>query len=177
LRRISAIPDDFEDLAAVNWPSIAEIGQFDVHGNAATIQNRQRSNWELIMKQAIFLVLMATLLPAVAMAQDSGKYQCTYGDMQRRVEIAHEPGIEVPCSVLYFKDTEMPGEQQELWSADNDPAYCQDKAMELVAKLEGWGWDCGSDAAIKEEPVDEMEPVESEEMLGDPDAEETGAAE
>jgi hypothetical protein len=127
------------------------------------------------MKQRIIIVLMATLLPAVAMAQESDKYQCTYGDMQRRVEIAHEPGVEVPCSVHYFKDTEMPGEQQVLWSADSDPTYCQNKTMEFVTKLEGWGWDCGRDidAAIEEEAVDEMETVESEEMLGDPDPEET----
>lgn len=134
------------------------------------------------MKQRLILVLMATLVPAVATAQDSGKYQCTYGDLQRRVEIAHEPGVEVPCSVHYFKDTEMPGEQQVLWSASSDPTYCQSKATEFVAKLEGWGWDCGSgngiEAAVEEkaveemEAVDEVEAVEAEEMLGDPDAEE-----
>jgi len=120
------------------------------------------------MKQQMTIALMAALLPAIAAAQDSGKYQCTYGDLQRRVEIAHEPGVEVPCSVHYFKDTEMPGEQQVLWSAQNDAAYCQSKASEFVAKLEGWGWDCGSnsDAAAEEE-------VESDEMLGEPEAEVT----
>lgn len=127
------------------------------------------------MKQQIVFVLMATLLPAVAIAQDSEKYKCTYGDMQRRVEIAHEPGVEVPCSVHYFKDTELPGEQQVLWSADSDPAYCQNKAVEFVAKLEGWGWDCGRsvDAASEEEAVDDMEAVDPEEMLGDPDIEDS----
>lgn len=124
------------------------------------------------MKQRTIIVLVASLLPAVATAQESGKYQCTYGDMQRRVEIAHEPGVEVPCSVHYFKDTEMPGEQQVLWSADNDPAYCKDNAMEFVAKLEGWGWDCGqaNDTAVEEEAVDETEVAVTEEMLGESDA-------
>ena len=126
------------------------------------------------MKQQIVTVLIATLLPAVAMTQESGKYQCTYGDMQRRVEIAHEPGVEVPCSVHYYKDTEMPGEQQILWSAQSDPTYCQTKASELVAKLEGWGWDCGggADVAVEEEAVEETEGVESEELLGEPEDEE-----
>jgi len=118
------------------------------------------------MKQRIICVLMAALLPAFAMAQDSGKYQCTYGDMQRRVEIAHEPGVEVPCSVRYFKDTEMPGEQQELWSAENDPTYCQEKATAFVTKLEGWGWDCGTQIDAV------METDEPEELLGDPEIEE-----
>lgn len=127
------------------------------------------------MKQRIVTVLIASLLPVAAMAQDADQYQCTYGDMQRRVEIAHEPGVEVPCSVHYFKDTEMPGEQQVLWSAQNDPTYCQAKANELIAKLEGWGWNCGSNigAASEAEAVDEVETAESEELLGEPDINET----
>lgn len=117
------------------------------------------------MKHLSVFVLMATLLPAVALAQDSGKYQCTFGDMQRRVEIVTEPGVEVPCSVHYFKDTEAPGEQQVLWSAENDGSYCRTKAMEFVAKLEGWGWDCGgeAEAAIEEETVEEAAPEETQE--------------
>ena len=127
------------------------------------------------MKQRIVLILMATVLPAVATAQDSDEYQCTYGDMQRRVEIAHEPGVEVPCSVHYYKDTEAPGEQQVLWSAEKDPTYCRARAMEFIAKLEGWGWDCGRDvdAATEEEAVDETATAESEELLGEPEAEGT----
>ena len=120
------------------------------------------------MKQRVFFVLIATLLPAAAAAQDEGKYQCTYGDMQRRVEIVTEPGMEVPCSVHYFKDTEAPGEQQVLWSAENDGSYCRSKAMEFVAKLEGWGWNCGRgvDNAPEKDVADESAPAETDEMLG-----------
>ncbi len=130
---------------------------------------------ELIMKKRLGITLVAFFLPAVAAAQDTEKYQCSYGEMQRRVEIAHEPGVEVPCSVHYYKDTEMPGEQQVLWSAGSDPSFCRSKAIELVTKLEGWGWDCGgdTDTAIEEDPVDEADAIEPEEMLGDPDAPET----
>lgn len=118
------------------------------------------------MKQRIVIVLVAMLLPVVAIAQESDKYQCTYGDLQRRIEIAHEPGVQVPCSVHYYKDTEMPGEQQELWSANSDPTYCRNKAKELVTKLEGWGWDCGTQIDAV------METDEPEELLGDPEIEE-----
>ena len=116
-------------------------------------------------------ILTTILLPSIGAAQETGKYQCSYGDMQRRVEISSEPGVEVPCSVHYFKDTEMPGEQQVLWSADNDPTYCRSKAMELVAKLEGWGWDCGrgDDTTVDEDTVEETDTAGPEEMLGDPD--------
>lgn len=127
------------------------------------------------MRERTVIALLATMLPVIAAAQDSGKYQCSYGEMVRRVEVAHEPGVEVPCSVHYYKDTEMPDEQQVLWSADNDGAYCRHKALELVAKLEGWGWDCGRDSetAIEENDVDEADPAEPEEFLGEPDAPET----
>ena len=113
------------------------------------------------MKHALVFTLMATLVPLTATAQESGKYQCTYGEMQRRVEIVTEPGVEVPCSVHYFKDTEAPGEQKVLWSAENDGSYCQSKAMEFVAKLQGWGWDCGQD-----DVVDEAAAEEPDELLG-----------
>ncbi len=129
------------------------------------------------MKLQIISILLAMSLPAVAASQGTDKYQCSYGDMQRRVEIAHEPGVEVPCSVHYFKDTEMPGEQQVLWSADSDPTYCRSKAIELVAKLEGWGWDCTSGTAAEEDVVEEAEAAEPEEMLGDPDAAEAAEPE
>ena len=124
------------------------------------------------MRERTVIALLATMLPAIAAAQDLGKYQCSYGEMVRRVEVAHEPGVEVPCSVHYYKDTEMPGEQQVLWSADSDATYCAQKAKELVVKLEGWGWDCGRDSAtaIEEDVVDDAEVEESgEEQLGDPD--------
>ena len=124
------------------------------------------------MKKRTLITFLATMLPAIAAAQDSGKYQCTYGDMVRRVEIAHEPGYEVPCSVHYYKDTETPGGQQVLWSADRDANYCAQKAREFVAKLEGWGWDCGDDSetVIEDDVVDEEDVVETDdELLGDPE--------
>jgi hypothetical protein len=65
--------------------------------------------------------------------------------------------------VHYYKDTEMPGEQQVLWTAENDASYCESKAMELVTKLEGWGWDCGQ--SMGNESEDEI----VDEMLGESD--------
>ena len=127
------------------------------------------------MKERIVIALMAVTLPGIAAAQDAGKYQCSYGELQRRVEIAHEPGVQVPCSVHYYKDTETPDEQQVLWSAERDAQYCQTKAEEFVAKLEDWGWDCGQESApvTESDVVDETDagPPEEEmeeEMLGDP---------
>ena len=79
----------------------------------------------------------------------------------RRVEIYTEPGVTVPCEVHYFKDTEAPGQSEVLWSAQSQAGYCEQKATEFVARLEGWGWDCNaSDAAAP--AAEPEEPAESD---------------
>lgn len=102
--------------------------------------------------------------PGLALAQSAGSYQCSFGELQRRVEILTEPGVSVPCEVHYYKDTEAPGEKQVLWSATSQQGYCESKAEEFIAKLEGWGWDCGRGEAAAPVPV-------SEPKLDDTDAE------
>ena len=97
-------------------------------------------------------MLAGLLLPLAVQAQDSGKYQCTQGDLTRRVEVVYETGVTVPCEVHYFKDTEAPGERQTLWRALNEEGYCEAKAGEFVDKLSDWGWDCGQPAAVSTEP-------------------------
>ena len=126
------------------------------------------------MKEKILIVLMATVLPGLAAAQDADKYQCSYADMQRRVEIYHEPGVNVPCEVHYYKDSEMPGERQVLWSAQSESGYCERKASEFIVKLEGWGWDCGEGAAAAGSAADAPDAPDA----GDaPDAADTPDAE
>lgn len=111
------------------------------------------------MKLVKALVLFALAAPAVALSQDAGKYQCTQGDLVRRVEIYTEPGVSVPCEVHYFKDTEAPGESEVLWSAQSQAGFCEQKAAEFVARLRDWGWDCNaSDAAEPAEPEAPAEP-------------------
>ena len=77
--------------------------------------------------------------------------------MQRRIVILTEPGVSVPCQVQYHKDTEMPGEVQTLWTATSDASYCESKASEFVAKLEGWGWSCAAGDADATDPEPQME--------------------
>lgn len=69
----------------------------------------------------------------------------------------------VPCEVQYFKDTEAPGESQVLWSAQAQAGYCESKASEFVAKLEGWGWSCSAGAAPAAADEPEVEPEVEEE--------------
>jgi len=41
-----------------------------------------------------------------------------------------------------MKDTEVPGQVQTLWTAENEENYCKDKAADFVDKLKSWGWSC-----------------------------------
>jgi len=105
------------------------------------------------------VALLALLVPVIATAQEGGKYQCTLGELVRRVEIFTEPGLTVPCEVHYYKDTEAPGESQVLWNAQTQVGYCEAKAEEFVAALQGWGWSCGASAAPAPEAAPESEPA------------------
>ena len=122
------------------------------------------------MKNIVVIGLLLVAIPSLGLAQDAGKYQCSFGDLQRRVEILTDPGVSVPCEVHYYKDTEAPGEKQVLWSAGSQEGYCESKAEEFIARLGGWGWDCGrgdesmaapeaeaetSDDTAEEPPVDD----------------------
>lgn len=73
----------------------------------------------------------------------STKYRCELQGMMRRVEINYEvPDSTVPCSVSYYKDTEVPGEVNTLWTASNVEGYCEERAAAFVDKLGSWGWSC-----------------------------------
>lgn len=124
------------------------------------------------MKQIGLTILATAALPGLAIAQEASNYQCSHGDLQRRVEIVYETGVTVPCEVHYYKDTEAPGERQVLWRALNQEGYCEEKTQDFVTKLGSWGWTCtmASDAASEEAqeteesddtealaPVDEVE--------------------
>ena len=107
------------------------------------------------MKLIGLTVVAAIAVPGIAIAQDASKYQCSHGDLQRRVEIVYETGVTVPCEVHYFKDTEAPGERQVLWRALNEEGYCEAKTREFVTRLGSWGWTCSAANATEEAPQTE----------------------
>jgi hypothetical protein len=94
-----------------------------------------------------YAISLLVAIPCLALGQGQTSYQCSFGELQRRVEILTEPGVSVPCEVHYFKDTEAPGEKQVLWSAGSQEGFCESKTEEFIAKLEDWGWDCGQGGA------------------------------
>lgn len=110
------------------------------------------------MKSKCAIALLSAALPCVAVSQDSSSYECSMGDLQRRVVILSEPGRSVPCEVHYYKDSEAPDEKQVLWHATSQEGYCESKTEEFIAKLEGWGWNCGG--AADSMPGSEPEPMQ-----------------
>jgi hypothetical protein len=113
------------------------------------------------MKKISLTILAAAALPGFAIAQDTSNYECSHGDLKRRVEIVYETGVTVPCEVHYYKDSEAPGERQVLWRALQQEGYCEEKTQEFVTKLGSWGWTCSqaeeADDTEALEPVDEVE--------------------
>ena len=115
------------------------------------------------MKNITLTVLTAAALPGLAFAQDQNNYQCSHGDLQRRVEIVYETGVTVPCEVHYYKDTEAPGERQVLWRALRQEGYCEAKTQEFVTQLSSWGWNCAqSSGAAPEEGTEPEETAEAD---------------
>lgn len=130
-------------------------------------------DWGKEMQTRFLIAVLAATMPALALAQGATAYQCSFGELQRRVEILTEPGVAVPCEVHYYKDTEAPGERQVLWSASSEAGYCERKTEEFIARLEGWGWNCSTgggtpEAAPAPEAAPEPEPETMPEAAPDP---------
>jgi hypothetical protein len=85
-------------------------------------------------------LVLAACISTSAAAQTG--YQCTSGDLVRRVEIVYVGDSAVPCEVQYVKQTEAPGSRETLWNAENESGYCEARAQELVNSLQSLGWSC-----------------------------------
>ena len=77
-------------------------------------------------------------------------WSCRHDNDVREIHIQRDTSEPVPCSIVYKKLTEGV-DDQVLWTAQNDPAFCEEKAREFVAKQESWGWTCVETIQEKEE--------------------------
>jgi hypothetical protein len=91
-----------------------------------------------VLKRAI-LILFISLLTSLNAYADS--WSCRHGNDVREVHIERSTPSPAPCEVVYKKLTEGV-EDQVLWSAQSDGAYCAEKANGFIAKLESFGWTC-----------------------------------
>lgn len=114
------------------------------------------------MHRPLFAGVLVALLPVMASSQSAMSYECSYGDLKRRVIIYSEPGVSVPCEVHYYKDTEAPGERDVLWRAVNEAGYCESRAAEFRVQLTEWGWTCTDGADAPEEMMNDAEPLDDD---------------
>ena len=94
------------------------------------------------MHKRLLITLFGLLLPVTLYAQNPSDFECSFGDLDRRLVIVSEPGVSVPCEVHYYKEDESPGEHQVLWRATNEAGYCERQADQFKQKLIEWGWTC-----------------------------------
>ena len=90
------------------------------------------------LHRTLLTLAVSSLLPLSAQADS---WSCRHDNDVREVHVMRTTAAPVPCEVVYKKLTEGV-EDQVLWNAQNQTNYCEEKAAEFVAKLEGWGWTC-----------------------------------
>ncbi len=84
---------------------------------------------------------MLVIALSVSLSAHADSWSCRHDNDVREVHTMQTTEAPVPCQVVYKKLTEG-AEDQVLWNAQNDAAYCEEKAAAFVAKLESWGWTC-----------------------------------
>jgi hypothetical protein len=101
------------------------------------------------------LVLATLSLLAVSMLAERAwgeEYQCRRGDLVRRIEVRFADDADrLPCQVLYWRDSERPGQPRVPWKADHELEFCINKAREVADHLRSAGWTCDDDTALSED--------------------------
>ncbi|MDJ0831903.1 MAG: hypothetical protein QNJ69_00175 [Gammaproteobacteria bacterium] len=87
------------------------------------------------------LKILGLAFLAMPLGVTADSWSCRHDNDVREIQIVRHSDGPVPCDVVYKKLTEGV-EDQVLWSAVNDPNYCDYQAQAFVDKQTGWGWTC-----------------------------------
>lgn len=83
-------------------------------------------------------VVMLVFIPQALAGQDFICRKISNASRHFSIEFENaETGL--PCSVIDKTNQQNP---RELWRAENEPSYCQDKTRELINRLKAQGWKC-----------------------------------
>ena len=105
------------------------------------------------------------------------EFQCRRDDLIRRIELQFANDADrLPCEVVYWKDSEAPGQPQRPWRADHQLDFCTGKAREMVELLEAEGWACDEVAAAAAAPARPATPRLSEPSSLTPPSRPSGTA-
>ncbi len=91
-----------------------------------------------LLKKSALVLSISLLIPFGVQAES---WSCRLDNDVREVHVERPTETPAPCNVVYKKLTEGV-EDQVLWNAQHDGAYCEFKAAEFITKLESWGWTC-----------------------------------
>jgi hypothetical protein len=103
----------------------------------------------IMNKPNLFSLSVALALFAIPFSSQAATWTCKNGNNVREIDVQQQtPSSPVPCSVVYKKVTEG-APDQTLWTAENDAAYCEEKAKAFVDKQVSWGWTCVESVAAE----------------------------
>jgi hypothetical protein len=110
-------------------------------------------------KSTLYSLTAALALIAIPFGSQAATWTCKSGKIVREIDVQSQtPSSPVPCSVVYKKTTEGAADQT-LWTAENDAAYCEEKAKGLADKLTSLGWTCEEAKADTSAPVPASAPA------------------
>lgn len=99
------------------------------------------SSAALAQNQAPMETAANTPSPKEATQPPSLTTECVAGSVTRKIWISYESQSGDNCKVHYEKPQEN-GPEKVLWSAQQDPNFCQQKAQQLIEKQKGWSFVC-----------------------------------
>jgi len=113
-------------------------------------------------------LILAGLL-SIPFSLSAESWSCRHDNDVREIHIQYETDAPLPCNVVYKKLTEGV-EDQVLWSASNDPNYCEEKARAFVDKQTAWGWTCVETISDNNDSPDATTETTSDTATDDTDA-------
>jgi hypothetical protein len=104
-------------------------------------------------RPALILAALSLLAaPLLATPASGEEYHCRRNDLVRRIEVQFADDADrLPCQVVYWRDSERPGEKRIPWNANNDVDFCTQKARETAERLQDSGWACDVASAPSED--------------------------
>lgn len=100
------------------------------------------------MRSLAMIGALALGISGVSLANTAGttglpemKTECKGGSVTRHIWISYENTAGEGCKVHYTKPDENAPEKV-LWTAQNDPNFCQDKAKAFIEKQKTWNFTC-----------------------------------
>jgi hypothetical protein len=119
----------------------------------------------------VVAALSLLAVPVLAAPAQSEEYHCRRGDLVRRIEVQFADDADrLPCQVVYWRDTEWPGQPRVPWNAENQLEFCTEKAREMVEGLQSAGWACDGEAPLSEDAAERDAATATEESSRQPAA-------